>query len=154
MPAQNRRHYNPLCATIDYHLKHCPRHRSELKGAPHKVKFDPKRLPNPWLFDSEKLLTELDRCRELVCHIPVNGDGHAVHFATQIAIDSLWHLREQIRFLLGLHIEGQRSFAQKADTVAVSVAATDVADTTDDVAAVAVDNDLKKRRRLRRPARS
>src|SRR5437763_419136 len=109
MSAQIHRHYNPLCATIDYHLKRCPRHRSCQKAAPRKVKFDPKRLPNPWLFDSEKLLNELDRIRELVCHIPVNGDGHAVHLSAQTAIDSLWNLREQIRFLLAIHLEGQRA---------------------------------------------
>src|ERR1700730_2084062 len=113
MPTHSCRHYHPLCATIEYHLKRCPRHRSFDKGTPRKVKFDPKKLPNPWLFDSEKLLNELDRCRELVCHIPVNGDLHQVHFATQTAIDSLWNLREQIRYLLAIHRDGQRAFAKK-----------------------------------------
>lgn len=29
-------------------------------------------LPDPWLFDSEALLRELDRCSETVLQIPIN----------------------------------------------------------------------------------
>ena len=32
---------------------------------------DPERLPDPWHFDSEKLLRELDRCRETVLQISI-----------------------------------------------------------------------------------
>jgi len=31
----------------------------------------PEKLPDPWLFDSESLLRELDRCRELVLEISI-----------------------------------------------------------------------------------
>src|ERR1700737_3294177 len=71
-------------------------------------------LPDPWLFDSEKLLRELDRCREMMLNVPNNGDQHATHFALNIAIDTIWNLREQLRYLLSLHREGQRQFAKKA----------------------------------------
>lgn len=33
------------------------------------TKRPPEKLPDPWLFDSESLLRELDRCRELVLDI-------------------------------------------------------------------------------------
>jgi hypothetical protein len=75
----------------------------------------PTQLPNPWLFDSEKLLRELDRCREQVLQIPCNGDLHATHFGINLAISAIWNLSEQIRYLLHLHREGQRAFAQKTN---------------------------------------
>ena len=70
-------------------------------------------FPDPWLFDSEKLIRELDRCRELFLAVPSNGDQHAVHMAVNIAIDSLWNLRQTLRHLLHVHREGQREFAKK-----------------------------------------
>jgi hypothetical protein len=70
-------------------------------------------FPDPWLFDSEKLLRELDRCREIMLNVPNNGDRHATHFALNIAINAIWSLREQLRHLLHLHREGQRQFAKK-----------------------------------------
>jgi hypothetical protein len=79
------------------------------------MKRPPEKLPDPWLFDSESLLRELDRCRELVRDIPATT--HAVHFASNIAIDALWNLRENLRYLLALHREGQRSFSKKAQPV-------------------------------------
>ena len=42
-------------------------------------KLSPENLPDPWLFDSEKLLRELARCRELVLNVPINDNpGHAL----------------------------------------------------------------------------
>ena len=76
------------------------------------MKHPPEKLPEPWLFDSESLLRELDRCRELVLQIPATT--HAVHFASNIAIDAIWNLRETLRYLLHLHRDGQRQFAKKA----------------------------------------
>jgi hypothetical protein len=70
-------------------------------------------LPDPWLFDSEALIRELDRCRELVLQIPATTQ--AVHFASNIAIGALWNLREQIRYLLALHREGQRKWQRQAE---------------------------------------
>ena len=39
----------------------------------------PEQLPDPWLFDSEALLRELDRCREIVLQIPITN-SNATHF--------------------------------------------------------------------------
>jgi len=72
----------------------------------------PDTLPNPWLFNSEALLRELDRCRELVLQIPVAS--HATHFGVNIAIDALWNLRENLRYILLLHRQGQDAFAKQA----------------------------------------
>ncbi len=73
----------------------------------------PDKLPDPWLFDSEKLLRELDRCREMVLLIPAST--HETHFAVNNAISAIWNLREQLRYLLSLHREGQRDFAKQQD---------------------------------------
>jgi hypothetical protein len=75
-------------------------------------------FPDPWLFDSEKLLGELDRCRELVMAIPDNADRHATHFQREIAITALWNLRQTLRHLLHVHREGQRQFAKKTASTA------------------------------------
>ena len=72
----------------------------------------PEKFPDPWLFNSEKLLCELDNCRELILKIPVR-DSEA-HFATNRAIDALWDLQYTLKFLLRLHRSGQRAFAEKA----------------------------------------
>lgn len=74
-------------------------------------------FPDPWLFDSEKLIRELDRCREMVLLIPVNGDTQATHIGINNAISAIWNLREQLRYLLHLHKQGQREFARKASNV-------------------------------------
>lgn len=71
----------------------------------------PETLPDPWLFDSEKLLRELDRCRELVLLIPATTSEH--HFAVNVAVSALWNLREDLRFLLSLHRAAQRDFAKR-----------------------------------------
>jgi hypothetical protein len=73
----------------------------------------PDKLPDPWLFDSEKLLRELARLREMILLIPVNGDPHAAHFAINNAISANWNLEVQLRFLLSLHKDGQRAFANR-----------------------------------------
>jgi hypothetical protein len=78
-------------------------------------KHPAEKLPDPWLFDSESLLRELDRCRELVLQIPATT--HAVHFTANIAIDAIRNLRENLRYLLALHREDHRSFAKKAQPV-------------------------------------
>jgi hypothetical protein len=72
----------------------------------------PETLPDPWLFDSELLIRELDRCREMVLLIPATDA--ATHFATKIAVDAIWNLCETIRYLLALHREGQRAWTKRA----------------------------------------
>src|SRR4051794_634295 len=90
---------HPPCATFS-HPNRCgcePAHAQpdELKtsgvppvGCSTKPKNSPmhrprEKLPDPWLFDSEKLLRELDRCREMVLLIP--APTHDTHFAINIA---------------------------------------------------------------------
>ena len=71
----------------------------------------PANLPDPWLFDSEKLLRELDRCREMILLIP--APTHETHFAINIAVNAIWNLREQLRFLLHLRHDAQQAFGRK-----------------------------------------
>jgi hypothetical protein len=75
-------------------------------------KRPPEKLPEPWLFDSESLLRELDRCRELILQIPITNPN-ATHFGINVAIDALWNLRENLRELLRIHRDGQSSWAQQ-----------------------------------------
>jgi hypothetical protein len=72
-------------------------------------------LPDPWLFDSEALLRELDRCRETALQIPTNGDCNATHFGIQLTVNALWTLRENLRYLLHLHREQQRAIRRQHD---------------------------------------
>jgi hypothetical protein len=74
----------------------------------------PEKLPDPWLFDSESLLRELDRCRELVLEIPITNPN-ATHFGINVAVTAIWNLRENLRYLLTLHREAQRAFAKQSD---------------------------------------
>jgi hypothetical protein len=74
---------------------------------------DASQLPDPFLFDTEALLRELDRCREIVLRIPTNGDCNATHFAIQHAVNAIWTLRENIRYLVQLRGEGQRAFRRR-----------------------------------------
>jgi hypothetical protein len=73
----------------------------------------PDSLPDPWLMDSEALLREIDRIRELANHIPLHGD--AAYRAADTVVHALWKLREDLRFLIALHRDGQRRFAQRAE---------------------------------------
>jgi hypothetical protein len=72
----------------------------------------PAKLPDPWLFDSEALLRELDRCRETVLQIPITNPN-ATHFGIQLAVSAIWNLTENLRYLLHLHREGQRALRRK-----------------------------------------
>jgi hypothetical protein len=78
------------------------------------MKRPPEKLPDLWLFDSEKLLRELARCRELVLNVPIS-DPQATHFPLNIAIDAIWNLEEQLRYLLHLSLEQQRAIRRQHD---------------------------------------
>ena len=71
-------------------------------------------LPNPWLFDSESLIREIDRIRETALQVPTSGDANATHFGLQQVINAAWTLRENLRFMLGLHKQRQDSFRQES----------------------------------------
>jgi hypothetical protein len=73
-------------------------------------------LPNPWLFDSESLIREIDRIRETALQVPCNGDSNATHFGLQQVINTAWTLRENLRFMLGLHRQRQDSFRREEST--------------------------------------
>jgi hypothetical protein len=90
---------------IHEHPKNFP-HREHSRTA--------EKLPDPWLFDSESLLRELDRCRELVLEIPVSN-SNATHMGINIAVYALWNLRDTLRELLRIHSEAQDAFARKAE---------------------------------------
>lgn len=47
------------------------------------------KLPDPWLFDSEALIRELDRCRETVLQIPITHPN-ATHFGIQLAVNAIY----------------------------------------------------------------
>jgi hypothetical protein len=72
-------------------------------------------MPDPWTFDSEKLLRELARCREMILQIPAKDA--AAHFAINIAVNANWNLEQHLRFLLHLHCEGQRAWQRRATTL-------------------------------------
>jgi hypothetical protein len=71
----------------------------------------PHHLPDPFLIDSEFLLRELARIRGLALNTPLHID---CILPTNTVVDALWRLEQQLRYLLKLHREGQRVFAQKA----------------------------------------
>jgi hypothetical protein len=73
----------------------------------------PDKLPNPWLLDTELLLRKLEQCRELVMQIPISSPA-ATQDGIKIALNAVCTLQNDLRFLLHLHREGQRSFARKA----------------------------------------
>jgi hypothetical protein len=66
----------------------------------------PRPLPDPWLFDSEALLRELDRCRETILQIPITN-ANATHFGIELAVNAVWNLTQNLRYLLLLHREQQ-----------------------------------------------
>jgi hypothetical protein len=95
-----------------------------LGGGPEKPEQDassdfmraltPDKLPEPWFADSEYLLKELARIRELALHVPLHND---TVLPTNTVVDAIWRLEQQLRYLLHLHREGQRAFAKKSKSV-------------------------------------
>ena len=74
--------------------------------------FTPDKLPDPWLIDSEYLLEQLARIRDLALKVPFTNESYQ---PTNTVVDAIWRLEEQLRYLLHLHREGQREFATKSD---------------------------------------
>ena len=74
-------------------------------------RLSPDRLPDPWLLDTEGLLSELARIRELALRIPpVRND---VIGPINSVVDAVWDLEGRLRYSLHLHCEAQRSFARR-----------------------------------------
>jgi hypothetical protein len=63
------------------------------------VVLSPAKLPTPWLYDSEKLLEDLDRVRECVLRIPLTLDAHG---PINVALCAVWELRQRLSYLIGL----------------------------------------------------
>jgi hypothetical protein len=72
--------------------------------------FPTERLPDPWLIDSEYLLNELARIRELALRVPLSN---ATFLPTNSVVDAIWELEQLVRYVLSLHREAQRAFALK-----------------------------------------
>ena len=76
-------------------------------------RLSPEQLPDPWLLDTEGLLSELARIRELALRIPpVRND---VLGPINTVVDAVWDLEGRLRYCLHLHCEAQRSFARRHD---------------------------------------
>jgi len=60
--------------------------------------IQPEKMPDPWLVDSEALLTELARIRDLALHIPATRNE--LIGPTNSVIDAIWDLEERLRFCL------------------------------------------------------
>jgi hypothetical protein len=74
-------------------------------------RLTPDQLPNPWLLDTESLLSELGRVRGLALNIPAARND--ILGPINSVIDALWDLEERLRYCFHLHCEAQRSFAKK-----------------------------------------
>ena len=71
-------------------------------------------LPDLYLIDSRKLLTEVDRIRGLALAVPPT---EASHSAMQSVVDALWHLRRDMEDILRVQAAIHSSFAQKAEAL-------------------------------------
>src|SRR5207248_8770808 len=75
------------------------------------VVLSPAKLPDPWLYDSSKLLEDLDRVRECVLRIPLTIDAHG---PINIALCAVWELRERLTYLIGLRAAMQDDWKTRA----------------------------------------
>ena len=71
----------------------------------------PDKFPDPWSVDTEYLLKELTRIREVTLRIPVNSETYS---SIQLVINALWNFEEHVRFCLQLQRQGQEAFRRKA----------------------------------------
>jgi hypothetical protein len=73
----------------------------------------PERLPLPdlYLIDSRKLLTEVGRVRSLALAIPPSAESHS---AVQSVTDALWHLQRDMEDILSVKASIHNAFAEKA----------------------------------------
>ena len=81
--------------------------------APERLK--PTQLPDPWLIDTNHLMAELTRIRELALRVPVTPESYG---PTNTVVDAVWDLQQRLQFLIGLQAEMQRNFARKAERAA------------------------------------
>ena len=72
----------------------------------------PEKMPDPWQLDSEALLAELDRIRDLALRIP--AIRNELIGPINSVVDAVWDLQERMRFCLHLHCEKERQFRTQA----------------------------------------
>jgi len=84
-----------------------------------KLPIEPD-LPDLWNYDSACLLKELDGIREMILRIPAMLETRS---ALQSAIDRIWRVEQDVRFLLHLQRDAQRAFAQKAESIKETIPA-------------------------------
>jgi hypothetical protein len=82
---------------------------SAVMNAPQRL--SPDQLPDPWLLDTDGLLSELARIRELALRIPPARND--ILGPINSVIDAVWDLEERLRYCLSLHCEMRRDFAKK-----------------------------------------
>ena len=51
----------------------------------------------------------------------IPAPAHETHFAINIAVNAIWNLRENLRYLLSLHPDMQQSFAKKGEVLTTSL---------------------------------
>ena len=83
----------------------------------------PAKLPTPWLYDSEKLLEDLDRVRECVLRIPLTLDAHG---PINVALCAVWELRQRLTYLIGLRAAMQEDWKARASGKRRPVRATSI----------------------------
>src|SRR5437660_12561778 len=66
---------------------------------------------HPWLYDSEKLLEDLDRVRECLLRIPLTLDAYG---PVNVALCAVWELRERLTYLIGLRAAMQDDWKTRA----------------------------------------
>lgn len=69
-------------------------------------------MPDPWLLDTEALLSELARIRDLALRIPATRN-ELIGPANSV-IGAVWDLEERLRYCYHLHCEKQRQFLRQA----------------------------------------
>jgi hypothetical protein len=74
-------------------------------------RLTPDRLPDPWLLDTESLLSELGRVRGLALNIPAARND--ILGPINSVIDALWDLEQRLRYCLHLQCAAQRDFAKQ-----------------------------------------
>jgi hypothetical protein len=106
------------CALMNHINKDCeinvppsPSFTQSSLGMNAPERLTPDRLPDPWLLDTESLLSELGRVRGLALSIPAARND--ILGPINSVIDALWDLEERLRYCFHLHCEAQRSFAKK-----------------------------------------
>jgi hypothetical protein len=75
-------------------------------------RLGPDKFPDSWSVDTEYLLRELARIRELSLLVPVTTANYA---SIQTVIDAMWNFEEHVRYCLRLQREGQHSFRRRAE---------------------------------------